>query len=216
MKVQVIGHNLNSRELWKDISCRKRAMGTKSLIFRACSPCNLIEISYDWIWSTAKPNRLKPSTSQPISPIPFQGTISLLDSVCTFVVLFEVVSVSGDNQPFWVVALLLVVRNHTTHNISASALVTICFCIFISGYLMAGHVSHSSPSSYRCVDQNPQHIDMGEENRNTNGALLYFIKPDCYGTQTTGHCPPYDPERQLTCVICTKWCGYKRLLCSYL
>ena len=101
MKVQVIGPNLNSRELWKDISCRKRAMGTKSLIFRACSPCNLIEISYDWIRSTAKPNRLKPSTSQPISPIPFQGTISLLDSVCTFVVLFEVVSVSGDNQPFW-------------------------------------------------------------------------------------------------------------------
>ena len=49
-----------------------------------------------------------------------------------------------------------------------------------------------------------QYIDVNGESLNTDGALLYFIKPDCSGAQTIGHCPPYDATKQLTCVVCTR------------
>ena len=69
---------------------------------------------------------------------------------------------------------------------------------------MAGASGHDAPSMYRCVDEHPQFIHILGEALNTNGALLYFIVPDCGGTDTIGHCPPYDVNKQLTCVVCTK------------
>ena len=39
---------------------------------------------------------------------------------------------------------------------------------------------------------------------NQDGALLYFVKTDCSGSGDTGHCPPYDEDKQLTCVVCTR------------
>ena len=39
---------------------------------------------------------------------------------------------------------------------------------------------------------------------NHAGALLYFVKTDCSGSGDTGHCPPYDEDKQLTCVVCTR------------
>ena len=39
---------------------------------------------------------------------------------------------------------------------------------------------------------------------NHDGALLYFVKTDCRGSGDTGHCPPYDEDKQLTCVVCTR------------
>ena len=39
---------------------------------------------------------------------------------------------------------------------------------------------------------------------NRDGALLYFVKTDCRGSGDTGHCPPYDEDKQLTCVVCTR------------
>jgi len=38
----------------------------------------------------------------------------------------------------------------------------------------------------------------------TRGALLYLVKADCSGHGTTGQCPPYEADKQLTCVVCTK------------
>ena len=52
---------------------------------------------------------------------------------------------------------------------------------------MAGASGHDAPSMYRCVDEHPQFIHILGEALNTNGALLYFIVPDCGGTDTIGH-----------------------------
>ena len=76
--------------------------------------------------------------------------------------------------------------------------------ILLSGYLMSGSTAQNAPSTYQCVDENPQYIHVNGESLNTDGALLYFIKPDCSGAQTIGHCPPYDATKQLTCVVCTR------------
>ena len=76
--------------------------------------------------------------------------------------------------------------------------------IVFVGYLMTeytGNTNHHR-STFECVDAQPEYINghFGD----TNGALFYFIKPDCEGAGTIAHCPPYVKDRQLTCVICTK------------
>ena len=57
-------------------------------------------------------------------------------------------------------------------------------------------------STYECVDKNPEYISGLSDN--TNGALFYFVGPDCSGPGTTRHCPPYAANKQLTCVVCSK------------
>ena len=70
------------------------------------------------------------------------------------------------------------------------------------GYLMANTVGYNQPTTYECVDGQPEYI--AGHSGNTNGALFYFVKPDCSSTGTIGHCPPYDANKQLTCVVCSK------------
>ncbi|XP_067931135.1 uncharacterized protein [Watersipora subatra] len=71
------------------------------------------------------------------------------------------------------------------------------------GYLMTGaRLDHSHMATYECVDKEPEFIN--GHGADTNGALLYFVKPFCSGMATTGHCPPYSEDRELTCVVCTK------------
>ena len=70
------------------------------------------------------------------------------------------------------------------------------------GYLMSGHHTQNHGTTYECVDKNPQYIS--GHSADTNGALFYFVTPDCDGLGTTGHCPPYDSNKQLTCVVCSK------------
>ncbi|KAF6036057.1 hypothetical protein EB796_005640 [Bugula neritina] len=70
------------------------------------------------------------------------------------------------------------------------------------GYLMTAHFGHAHPATYECVDANPQYIrGLEADNR---GALFYFVKADCSNCGTTGHCPPYDDKKEITCVVCTK------------
>ena len=66
-----------------------------------------------------------------------------------------------------------------------------------NGYLMtAAHNAHRTATA--CVDSNPQ-VVRGEA-ANTDGALFYFTEAECNGIE----CPPYDREKELTCVVCTK------------
>jgi len=67
---------------------------------------------------------------------------------------------------------------------------------------MAGHNNHAHPTTYECVDAEPEYL-RGME-KNADGALLYFVRADCYAYGTTGQCPPYETNKQLTCVVCTK------------
>jgi len=67
---------------------------------------------------------------------------------------------------------------------------------------MAERDIHQHSSTYECVDASPEYIRGMEANN--DGALFYFIRMTCAGEGTTGHCPPYIANYQLTCVVCSK------------
>ena len=61
---------------------------------------------------------------------------------------------------------------------------------------------HPHSATYECVDKSPQYIT--GQHGDTNGALFYFVKPDCSGDGTIGHCPPYADNKFILCAVCTK------------
>jgi len=67
---------------------------------------------------------------------------------------------------------------------------------------MTAHNGNFHPTTYECVDQYPEYI--AGLSGNANGALFYFVRTDCSGEGTTGHCPPYYDNKKLTCVVCSK------------
>ena len=70
------------------------------------------------------------------------------------------------------------------------------------GYLMSAYRGTSSNLHYRtmfeCVDKDQDSIPGSAAN--TNGALFYHVEAHCNGMP----CPPYDPQKELNCVVCTK------------
>ena len=71
-----------------------------------------------------------------------------------------------------------------------------------SGYLMSAYKGVSSNIQYRtmfeCVDKNPDSIPGSASD--VNGALFLHAEATCTGMP----CPPYDPQKELTCAVCTK------------
>ena len=65
------------------------------------------------------------------------------------------------------------------------------------GALMSGSYTHSR-SMYECVDKDAESVPGSAAN--TNGALFYPVEANCNGMS----CPPYDPQKELLCVVCTK------------
>ena len=66
------------------------------------------------------------------------------------------------------------------------------------GYLMANYHGFQR-TMFECVDQSPQSIPGSMAN--TNGALFYHTEVKCnHGIP----CPPYDTQKEVTCVVCTK------------
>jgi len=66
------------------------------------------------------------------------------------------------------------------------------------GYLMADHIGHQR-TTFECVDRNPESIPGSRAD--TNGALFYHVEVKC----SVGiPCPPYDTQKEVTCVVCTK------------
>ena len=70
------------------------------------------------------------------------------------------------------------------------------------GYLMSerpiaggNYVHHCS--TFECVDKGIEYIP--GSHTNINGALFYHVEAYCNGMQ----CPPYDPQKELNCVVCT-------------
>ena len=68
------------------------------------------------------------------------------------------------------------------------------------GYPMTANKIYRRRST-ACVDKDPEtlHFVPGEA-ADTNGALFYHTEPTCSELA----CPPYDPQKELTCVVCTK------------
>jgi len=67
---------------------------------------------------------------------------------------------------------------------------------------MTQRYDHPHPTTYECVDQDPEYVN--GMSGNANGALFYFVRTVCSGDGTTGQCPPYHDMKQLTCVVCSK------------
>ena len=66
-----------------------------------------------------------------------------------------------------------------------------------SGYLMSDYYGHHR-TMYECVDKNPDSVPGSAAN--ANDALFYHVEAHCNGML----CPPYDPQKELTCAVCTK------------
>ena len=66
-----------------------------------------------------------------------------------------------------------------------------------SGYLMSDYRGYTT-TMYECVDKNPDSVPGSASD--TDGALFYHVEANCNGML----CPPYDPQKELTCAVCTK------------
>ena len=65
------------------------------------------------------------------------------------------------------------------------------------GYLMSDRISHYR-TQFICMDSNMEAIPGLQTN--TNGALFYHAQATCNGLS----CGPYNTEKELSCVVCTK------------
>ena len=65
------------------------------------------------------------------------------------------------------------------------------------GYLMAEQYNHNR-STFECVDMAPETAAGGEANQ--DGAVFYHVEPRCGSLP----CPPYDKQKEMTCVVCTR------------
>ena len=66
------------------------------------------------------------------------------------------------------------------------------------GYLMSERSIHKRNVVYECVDKDAESIP--GSTANTNGALFHHVQAQCNGLL----CPPYDKNKELACVVCTK------------
>ena len=72
-----------------------------------------------------------------------------------------------------------------------------------SGYLMADFYDHKHNSVYECIDEEMDGIS-NNGSATSKGARMYHVIVSC----GSGHglpCPPYEQNKSLTCVVCTKW-----------
>ena len=64
---------------------------------------------------------------------------------------------------------------------------------------MSSYYDRASPSTFECVDHNPESVPGSIAN--TDGGMFFHVEVQCnYGLP----CPPYDSEKEVTCVVCTK------------
>ena len=68
-----------------------------------------------------------------------------------------------------------------------------------SGYLMAEQYTHKGRTTYVCMDNAPEVIQGGAQNK--NGVLFYVIEATCGGALP---CPYYVDGWEITCVVCSK------------
>ena len=66
------------------------------------------------------------------------------------------------------------------------------------GYIMSeNNWSDRSRNQYICVDKNQ--VSVRGSRANIDGNVIYQVRATCHGIQ----CPPYDPNKVLTCAVCT-------------
>ena len=69
------------------------------------------------------------------------------------------------------------------------------------GYLMSASQSYRLPTTYECVDKDPESVPgLNGIGWGSGSALFNHVEGSCNGMA----CPPYDREKELTCVVCTR------------
>ena len=68
-----------------------------------------------------------------------------------------------------------------------------------TGYLMAAYPNHNGRTLFECIDHQPESVS-GLDGHDANNALYYHVEATCNSLS----CPPYDAEKEVTCVICTR------------
>ncbi len=63
---------------------------------------------------------------------------------------------------------------------------------------MSRHHANKHSGTFECVDKDPESIPGSAPN--TNGAGFVFNEAVCNGIP----CPPYDPQKEITCAACSK------------
>ena len=66
-----------------------------------------------------------------------------------------------------------------------------------SGFLMSSYDIRKS-AMFECIDSSFEAIPGSEAS--TDGGVLYHVEAVCNGLS----CPPYDAEKELTCIVCSK------------
>ena len=67
-----------------------------------------------------------------------------------------------------------------------------------TGYLMAAYHGHRR-TLFECIDHQPESVP-GLDAHDDENALYYHVEATCNSLS----CPPYDAEKEVTCVICTR------------
>lgn len=65
-----------------------------------------------------------------------------------------------------------------------------------SGYIMAERMT-GKRATFECVDSSQEPVSGTQSN--LNGGSFYHVEVQCSGMP----CPPYDPEKELNCVVCS-------------
>ena len=68
-----------------------------------------------------------------------------------------------------------------------------------TGYLMAGHDGYNGRTLFQCIDHQPESVP-GLDGNDVNNDYYYHVEATCDSLS----CPPYDAEKEVTCVICTR------------
>ena len=104
-------------------------------------------------------------------------------------------SVDDHNVPC---ALCYVTTRDTVVMIPAKVHCPTNWTVEYTGYLMTERYTHYR-STYECVDKDPESVP-GLNAWNGNSAYFSHVEPVCTGLS----CPPYDAEKELTCVVCSR------------
>ena len=67
-----------------------------------------------------------------------------------------------------------------------------------TGYIMANHYNNIGHLLYECIDQAPESVP-GLDGDHSNSGCYWHVEATCNSLS----CPPYDAEKEVTCVVCT-------------
>ena len=105
-------------------------------------------------------------------------------------------SVTGHNVPC---AVCYVATRSVSLMIPAKTQCPTLWTLEYIGYLMSEHHNNAGRTMYECVDKDPESVP-GLNAYSDPRAFFYLVEPYCNGLS----CPPYDAEKELTCVVCTR------------